>query len=311
MPSRYVQANTNGRLHPADEPVISPLDRGFLYGDAVYEVWRTYGGVLFTFGEHWARLEASARALHLPLPLDADRALFEISRTATAYRERTGDNGEIYVRLQVSRGGGDIGLDPALAESPVWVLLVQALPQVHEQKLREGLRVMIARNIRRNHPLTLNPLWKSGNYLNNIMALREARVMGADEVLLLNLDGQITEASTMSVAFLSGDEVFTPPLASGLLASITRRFFIHHVAPRAGLVVHEVALRPDDLAPMSEAFFLSTTKDLTPIGRIDRQTFATGEKTRTWQLKRLFAEIAREQCMRHPELRLAPSCSAA
>ena len=139
----YIQANTNGRLHSAAEAVISPLDRGFLYGDAVYEVWRTYHDTVFAFDEHWARLEASARSLHFVLPFDAAEAWRELKRTVAAFRERGGEKTELYIRLQVSRGGGSIGLDPALADRPTWVFLVQSLPRLSDEKMRPGLRVII------------------------------------------------------------------------------------------------------------------------------------------------------------------------
>lgn len=299
MPVPFVQANTNGRLHAAHEPSLPPLDRGFLYGDAVYEVWRTYAGAVFTFAEHWARLETSAASLYLTLPLDPATALAEIARTTAAYRSQTSDTGELYIRLQVSRGGGAIGLDPALADAANWVILVQPLPRIDDTVLQTGLRVAIARGIRRNHPLTLDPLWKSGNYLNNILALREARAAGASEVLLLNLAGEITEASTMSVAFVRDGQVFTPPLSAGILASITRRFLIDRVAPRAGVTVHETTLRTEDLPSMQEAFFLSTTKDLTPIAQIDTQRFTTGPATLTSRLKAIFADVAQAHCAAH------------
>src|SRR5271157_4976444 len=104
MPTHYIQANTNGRLHPAGEPSISPLSRGFLYGDAVYEVWRTYHGVIFAWEEHWSRLRASAQALHMRLPFAPERAISEIRRTVSAYRAEVRGRGELYIRLQITRG---------------------------------------------------------------------------------------------------------------------------------------------------------------------------------------------------------------
>ncbi|MDP1579142.1 MAG: aminotransferase class IV [Candidatus Didemnitutus sp.] len=297
----FVQANTKGRLHSAAEPVISPLDRGFLYGDAVYEVWRTYEGVVFTFAEHWTRLEASAAALYLTLPFDAEGAWRELVWTVAAFRAVVPDVGDLYIRLQISRGGGAIGLDPALADEPTWVFLVQALPAVAEEKMRAGLRVVMAEKIRRNHPSTLNPAWKTGNYLNNVLALREAKAKGADEVLLLNLAGEITEASTMIVAFVRGGEVITPPLEAGILPGITRRVLIEQIAPRAGVPMRVERVLPEDLASMDEAFFLSTTKDVTPIASIDGRAFRLGDDTVTLRLKAAFADYAREQTLAHPE----------
>src|SRR5271157_3342062 len=111
MPTHYIQANTNGRLHPASEPSLSPLNRGFLYGDAIYEVWRTYWGVIFAWEEHWRRLRASARALHMELSFGPEQMLSEMRRTVSAFRSRVSGPGELYIRLQITRGAGAIGLD--------------------------------------------------------------------------------------------------------------------------------------------------------------------------------------------------------
>src|SRR5687767_13661973 len=124
MSAPFIQANTNGRLHSAYEASISPLNRGFLYGDAIYEVWRTYDGTIFAWEEHFARLEASARALHMELSFTRETMLVEIKRTVAAFRQATGNAGELYIRLQVSRGAGLIGLDTALAERAEFLLLV-------------------------------------------------------------------------------------------------------------------------------------------------------------------------------------------
>src|SRR5258708_199896 len=114
MPTDFILANTNGRIHPASEPSGSPLNRGLLYGDAIYEVWRTYHGVIFAFEEHWLRLRRSADALFMALPLTKEKLLDELLRTARAFREATKETGELYLRLQVTRGAGAIGLDTNL-----------------------------------------------------------------------------------------------------------------------------------------------------------------------------------------------------
>ncbi len=297
----YIQANTNGRLHSATEPVLSPLDRGFLYGDAVYEVWRTYHDTVFAFDEHWTRLEASAKSLYLPLPLGAAEAWRELVRTVAAFRAHGGGKTELYIRLQISRGCGSIGLDPALADQPTWVFLVQSLPHVSEEKMQMGLRAVIAADIRRNHPSTLNPLWKTGNYLNNLLALREAKAAGADEVVLLNLAGEITEASTMNIAFVREGRVIMPPLSAGILGGITRQKFLSEVAPRAGIATSETPVLPSDLGGMDEAFFLSTTKDITPIASIGGHSFRVGPETLSIRLKNVFADFVRADSAAHPQ----------
>jgi branched-chain amino acid aminotransferase len=303
MPVPYIQANTNGRLHSAHEPSLSPLNRGFLYGDAIYEVWRTYHGVIFAWEEHWRRLESSAHALHLTLPATPTAMLGEIKRTVAAFRAETRFAGELYIRLQVTRGGGSIGLDPALADRPDFVLLVQPCPVVSEEALRVGLRLSLATSLRRNPAAALNPAWKTGNYLNNILCLREARLRGADEVVILNLAGDITEAAVSNLAFVQGGTLVTPPLAAGILAGITRGLLLETIAPKAGVPVREAVVRPESLAGMQECLLLSSTKDVTPVSAIDDLRFKVGSGTVASKLKAAFADYARAYAAAHPELK--------
>lgn len=283
--TRYIQANSNGRLHPADEPAVPPLNRGYLYGDAVYEVWRTHAGVLFAFAEHWARLERSAAALHLALPLTPAQGREEITRTAGAFRTRTGESGELYVRLQVTRGAGPIGLDPGLADRPDWTLLVQRAPA----PVSRALRLAIPLALRRNPAECLNPAWKTGNYLNNLLGMGEARRRGADDALFLNQAGYLTEVSAASLVLVEGTRLVTPRLEDGLLAGITRSLLLTQVAPAAGFTVEERSILPAELDRFSEAMLLSTTKDVAPVAAIDGQEWpdAPGPVTRrliaAWQ----------------------------
>jgi branched-chain amino acid aminotransferase len=301
MPN-YIQANTNGRLHPADEPSIAPTNRGFLYGDAIYEVWRTYHGVLFAWEEHWRRLLESARALYMELPFTATAMLGEIRPAAAAFRAKTGFSGELYIRLQVTRGGGAIGLDVALADRPDFVLLVQPCPMPTAAQYRNGLRLSIATGLRRNPVESLNPLWKTGNYLNNLLCLREARSRGADEVVMLNLRGEITEAAVSTIAFIRDGALITPPLASGILAGITRSRVLGQVAAAAGIPVREERVLPEMLSSMSECMLLGTTRDIVPVAAIDETVFEVSAGSVTARLKTAFAAGAAEYAAAHPEL---------
>jgi branched-chain amino acid aminotransferase len=301
----FIQANTNGRLHAADEPSLSPLNRGFLYGDAVYEVWRTYHGVIFAWEEHWNRLLSSARGLHLALPLPPDRMLGEIRRTAAAHRAATGFSGDAYIRLQIARGGGPIGLDIALAGRPDYVLLIQPCPQLAPDKARNGLQLSVARDMRRNPAAALDPAWKTGNYLNNLLCLREARARGADEVVMLNLAGEVTEAAVSNIAFVRGGALITPPLDSGILGGITRSLVLKSIAASAGVPSREAAIRPADFAAMDECMLFSTTKDIVSVAAIDDVRFKAGPDTVTARLRAAFADFARTYAEAHPELRIA------
>ncbi len=302
MAAHYIQANTNGRLHPATEPSLSPLNRGYLYGDAIYEVWRTYQGVLFGWSEHWTRLCASAAALHFTWPFTPDSILAEIRRTVTAYRAATGDAGELYIRLQITRGAGPIGLDVALADHPDFVLLVQPCPTLGAEAARRGLRLSVATGLRRNPVQSLNPAWKTGNYLNNLLCLREARLRGADEVVILNLAGEVTEAAVCNLAFIRDGVFLTPPLSAGILGGITRAMILGGIAAAAGVPAREETVRPADWPSMQECLLLSTTKDLAPVASIDDAKFAVGPGTVGSRLKAAYDEAALRHAAAHPEL---------
>lgn len=304
MNAPFVQANTNGRLHPASEPSLSPLNRGFLYGDSIYEVWRTYHSTIFAWEEHFSRLESSARSLHMNLPFARPEAFSEVARTVAAFRAAGAFSGDVYIRMQISRGAGPIGLDIALADRPEYVLLVQACPAIGADKVEQGLKLSVATSLRRNPVESLNPAWKTGNYLNNILGLREARTRGADEVLMLNPHGEITEAAVSNIAFVKNGVVITPPLEVGILAGVTRRLLLEKIAPAAGVSTREEALLPRDLAGMNECFLLSTTKGIIAVASIDDLKYQVGESTTTRRLKSALAAYATVYVASHPELRV-------
>lgn len=298
----YIQANTDGRLHDASEPSVSPLNRGFLYGDAIYEVWRTYEGTVFAFHEHWQRLERSAKALYLAHGLDPERLLYQLKRTAAAFRARTGHDGELYLRLQVTRGAGPIGLDVALADAPSWVLLIQRLAQRDPHAAELGLTLSVATGLRRNPVDALDPAWKTGNYLNNLLCLREARARAADEVVICNQRGLVAEAAVSNIFFVQHGVLVTPPTSAGILAGITRELILNEVAARAGLTAREQEIRPADFGGFEECFLSSTTRDVTPVAAIDERPFRVSQESVTSRLKAAFQEYALGYAAGHPEL---------
>jgi branched-chain amino acid aminotransferase len=298
----YIQANTNGRLHPASEPSIAPVNRGFLYGDAIYEVWRTYHGVIFAWEDHWRRMRQSAKALHMELGITPAPMLEEIRRTVAAYRERVGASGELYIRLQITRGCGPIGLDTALADKPDYVILVQPCPRISDAVAAKGLRLSVATTLRRNPAQSLDPAWKTGNYLNNLLCLREAKERGFDDVVILNIAGEVTEASVSNIAFARGGALVTPPRSAGILGGITRSLILGGIAESAGVRTIEETIRPADFASMDECFLMSTTKDIVPVGEIDGHPFRLGHDTVAMRLKQAFAKATREYASSHFEL---------
>jgi branched-chain amino acid aminotransferase len=261
--------------------------------------------VLFGLDEHWERLGASAAGLGLRLPLDLPGLLEEIRRTVAAARIETEWAGEFYVRLQISRGAGPIGLDPELAGPQAqWVLLVKPLADMTESELAAGMRVELAQGVRRNDSRTLPPSLKTGNYLNNVLALREALAAGAQEVLMVNIAGRLTEGSVRNFWFVEGDTAYTPPLEDGLLAGVTRRILFEQVAPASGLCLREAVLRPEDLPRFSECFVTSTTQDVVPVAAIGAQRFDLRPGSFTRRLKKAFQAYVGKYEKSHPEWRV-------
>ena len=236
------------------------------------------------------------------LPFSPEPMLREIRRTVEAFRAETRFGGELYIRLQITRGSGAIGLDPALAEQAEFLLLVQPCPELSAEKRNTGLTLSVATGVRRNSIETLSPAWKTGNYLNNVLALREARGRGADEVVILNLAGEVTEAAVSNIGFVRAGVVLTPPLSAGILSGITRKFLFDDVARLAGVEIREATLRPEDFAGCDECFLLSSTKDVTPVASIDGARFAVGPQTVTARLKAAFGTYVQAYVERHPEL---------
>ncbi|HYR19527.1 MAG TPA: aminotransferase class IV [Myxococcales bacterium] len=246
--------NVEGRLVPPEQAFVPVMDRGFLYGDSVYEVVRTYGGRVFELGRHLDRMERSAARIGLSLPPRA-RLESELFRTIDA-----AGNAESYARIIVTRGEGQFGLSPHLAEGlNRLIFMVRPLELPAPEQYERGLQMAVTRT-RRNPPQALDPALKTGNYLNSALALRESHAAGADDALLLDLRGQVTEASTSNVFFVQDGVVVTPPLVLGMLEGVTRGLVIE-IARGEGLLVREEPHGPEALAAADEVFVTSTIRE--------------------------------------------------
>jgi branched-chain amino acid aminotransferase len=253
-----ILVNVEGRLVPPEQAFVSVFDRGFLYGDSVYEVARTYGGRPFELGKHLDRMDRSAERIGLVLP--PRKAIeSEIQRTLDAAK-----NPESYVRVVVTRGEGKFGLSPHYAEglSRLFVI-VRPLEPAPREHYERGLKVAVTLT-RRNPVACLDPSLKTGNYMNNILALREAHAAGADDALLLDLRGKVTEASTSNIFFVQQGVVVTPPLALGMLQGVTRTV-VMDVARGEGLIVREEPFGPEALGAADEVFVTSTIREIMPV----------------------------------------------
>lgn len=264
--------NLDGRILPEASVTISVLDRGFLFGDSIYEVVRTHRGRLFGVERHFDRLAASARSLDFELPFDLELLDARIRETLDAAQH----SGESYVRIIVTRGSCmQPNIDPAYTiGAPLVLLLVRPLPEPDPRWRDAGLHACLV-DIRRNDKRALDPAIKSGNYLNNILGLIEAKKKDADVALFLNCEGQLTESETSNVWLVQDGELRTPSLDCGILAGITRDLVLE-LARREGLPCRELELDESDLRAADEIFLTSTTKDVAAITRLDGQVVGEG-----------------------------------
>ena len=263
----------NNRIVPASEANVSVYDHGFLYGDGIYETMRAYKGIVFMLGRHLGRLGRSASLIQLRLP--------EGRFIEDAVHETLAANGlsEAYVRITLSRGKGPIGLDPALCGDPTFVVITERFREYPAACYEEGMRIVFAQT-RRNLRDAIDPRIKSLNFLNNILAKIEAKGRGADEAVMLNSQGFLTEGTVCNIFFVAHGILCTPSVDAGILDGITRDIVIG-LAKREGMKVDEGMFRPDDLLQAEEVFFTNTTAEVMPVGLAEDVAFEVGEITRT------------------------------
>ena len=262
----------DGRPVAADEARVPVFDRGFLYGDSVYEVTRAFSGVAFALGDHLDRLERSAAAILMRTP---PRAHIEKAVVDTIVASKLDD---AYVRIVVTRGAGEIALDPAAADEPRLIVIVRAPKPPPPEAYRDGVEVAIVGRTRFAPGVptsTVDPQVKSGNYLGSVLAVAEAKKRGAYEAILCDNVGRLTEGSSSNFFIVAGGRVATPPLSVGLLEGITRKEVVQ-LCEGAGIGVGEQALWPIDLMRADEAFLTSSVRGVVPVVRVDGQPLGDG-----------------------------------
>lgn len=265
-----VRVAIDGKL--VASPSISVFDRGFLYGDSVFETTRTYDGLPFRLVEHIERLAWSAAKLGFDLPLTVSDFAGEIEGLIAVARER--DPGvDLVVRQMVTRGEGPLGLDPAGSRDPRRVVFIHPLRGLPKSIYTEGVAVVCVSTFR---PSDAARGAKVGNYLESILALKEARASGAHEALILSHDGCLVEGTTSNVFALSGRQLLTPPVTETLLPGITRALVIA-AAKSLSLEVIERRMDPRDLASADEAFLTSTIREVVPVVTSDGVAIGAGK----------------------------------
>jgi branched-chain amino acid aminotransferase len=261
----------NGKIAPADQAVVPVYDHGFVYGEGVYETLRTYNRVPFLYDRHMVRLRQSAERLLLDVPFDDATLLQSIDQTVAA----AGELDEAYIRVLLTRGVGDLNYDLKSTPKPTTVIIVKPFEAPAARVFTDGIRISLVEMLR-NHPKSVNPVIKSNNLLNNALAMQAAYRAGAEEALMCNYRGELTECSQANFFMVRGGVALTPKSAAGLLEGVTRAF-IFELGRELGIEVRDEVLLPADLASADEMFITSTTRELSPVVKVDDRVVGPGK----------------------------------
>jgi branched-chain amino acid aminotransferase len=241
---------------------VSVYDHGFLYGDGVFEGIRVYDGVIFRFKEHLDRLYSSAKSIKLKIPLTPEEMTNAVVDTL-----KRNDLKDAYIRLIVTRGVGDLGVDPRKCAKPSVIVITQYVDATYGTVAREKGITAIISSVRRDMVDATTHEIKSLNYLNSVMAKLEALDAGADDALMLDRSGFVSEATTTNLFIVKDGELFTPTTAAGILPGVTRKRVIELV-PDLGYKVHEKGLTPYEVTNADEAFLTGTLAEIVPLVKV-------------------------------------------
>ena len=252
----------NGELVPKGEAKVSVFDHGFLYGDGVFEGIRIYNGRIFKLKEHIERLFYSAHAIDLKPPLTQEELIRATVETVRANNLRDG-----YIRIVISRGEGDLGLDPQKCPKPTVVIIADKIAIYPEEVYKKGMKIITV-STRRNSPQALNPNIKSLNYLNNILAKIEANRANVPEAIMLSIEGYVAEATGDNIFIVKNKNLITPPLHLGVLPGITRQTVID-LAKERGIITEEKPFTLYDVYTADECFLTGTAAEIVPVVEVD------------------------------------------
>jgi branched-chain amino acid aminotransferase len=277
----------DGKWCDRETATVSVYDHGLLYGDGVFEGIRVYGGKIFKLSEHIDRLYDSAKAIWLTIPMPKDEM---VSVTEEAVR-RSGI-AEAYIRHIITRGVGDLGLDPRKCPKPSIIIIVDTIRLFPEEVYETGLQVVTA-GTPIPHREALSPRVKSLNYLAHILAKIEGIHSGADEVLMLDSEGHVAEGSGQNIFVVKNGVIRTPAAYAGILKGVTRDVVIE-LAREAGYDMQETMLNRYDVYTADEAFFTGTASELIAIRQVDGRTIGNGKPGPvTRDLRSRFQALAR------------------
>jgi branched-chain amino acid aminotransferase len=266
---KELQIYIDGVYYLKTQAKVSVYDHGLLYGDGVFEGIRAYNGIVFKLKEHVNRLYHSAHALRLTIPLTRDEMIKAVLETL-----RRNGLKDAYIRLVVTRGIGDLGLDPRKCPKPSVIIITDTISIMSSEAKEKGITTMIPW-VRRNSVDSTTHEIKSLNYLNSILAKMEATANGVDEAICLDKNGVISEGVGENLFIVKNGKIFTPPSSTGALAGITARFAIK-LAQNLGYAVIETNLTPFQLFTADEAFFTGTAAEIVPIREVNKRQIGKG-----------------------------------
>lgn len=269
-PAKESKIYIDGKFYSEANAKVSVFDHGLLYGDGIFEGIRFYNGRVFRLEEHLQRLWDSARSICLEIP-GSRREMTE----AVLETIRQNDLRDGYIRLLVTRGKGNLGLNPAQCEHPSVIIIVTTIALYSQEVYQKGLTVVTCAT-RRTSPGALNPAVKSLNYLNNVMARIEASLAGADEGLMLNDAGNVAECTADNVFIIKHGHIFTPPITAGALRGITRSI-IFEIAAELGIKITEADITRHDVFIADECFLTGTAAEVIPVIKADGRPIGNGK----------------------------------
>lgn len=276
----------NGKFVPRSEAKVSVFDRGYLYGDGVFEGIRGYNGRIFRLDQHLERLYRGAKAITLDIPLTPEELKDVIIETV-----RHNELRDCYIRVVVSRGEGDLGLNPMNCHTPATIVVIVSHIALYPQEVYEQGLDLVTCTTRRNLLTALNPEIKSLNYLNNILARIEVVRAGAHEGLMLNHLGFVAEATGDNVFIVRGGVLRTPPAHTGILEGITRQVVLE-LAEEMGLPAREEEMTLYEVYTADECFLTGTAAEIVPVARTDGRIIGDGKPGPiTKRLRERFEEV--------------------
>lgn len=284
----------NGKFYNKEDAKISVFDHGLLYGDGVFEGIRSYNRLVFKLREHIDRLYESAQSIMLKIPLTRQQM---VKAVISVLKENKLDNA--YIRLMVTRGEGDLGLDVRKCYGGAGIIIIADKIALYPEKFyKEGLAIITVPTVR-NLPEALNPQIKSLNYLNNILAKIEATNAGFDEAIMLDSLGYVAECTGDNIFIVKNNHLYTPPQCMGTLRGITRDSILE-IARKSKIMVHEHVITRHEVYISDECFLTGTAAEIIPVVKVDGRLIGSGKPGKmTLSLMKKFKELTKKEGVKY------------